>query len=271
MSRPQSLKLLSYLSPNMFWFYEAVGAYLERVFALETQIVQSVVDPLCDRAMWDEELDMVFICGLPFIRYHRQAPTQLEALVAPVMQASRYQERPVYFADAIVNAASDIQNFDDLAGKTLCYNDKGSNSGYNLLRYRLIQGRYSSNFFGKVIPSGFHQRSIKWVVDGLAECSVIDSTVLEQELRNSPQLSQHLRIIESLGPCAMPPVVAAKRLGTTFIDELKFALLNPDLELQSAMERAQIKGYAAVCLEDYFPIGRMYDAAVAVNFEIGES
>lgn len=216
----------------------------------------------------DEQLDIAFICGLPFIRYHRVAPDQLEALVAPVMQASRYQNQPVYFADVIVNASSDIKTFDDLAGKTLCYNDLGSNSGYNLLRYHLMQGKYPSSFFGKVIPSGFHQRSIQWVIDGLADCSAIDSTVLEEELRNSPELSRHLRVIESIGSCTMPPLVAAKRLGTTFINELKLALLHPDKELKSAMNQAQIKGYAAVSLEDYFPIGKMYDAAVEVGFEI---
>ncbi|HEY9813576.1 MAG TPA: PhnD/SsuA/transferrin family substrate-binding protein, partial [Candidatus Sericytochromatia bacterium] len=176
---------MSYLAPNMFWFYKAVGAYLERVFDLETQIVQSFADPLSDPVLLDEQLEIAFICGLPFIRYHRVAPAQLEALVAPVMQANRYQNQPVYFADVIVNAGSNIKTFDDLAGKTLCYNDLGSNSGYNLLRYRLMQGEYSSSFFGKVIPSGFHQRSIQWVVNGLADCSAIDSTVLEEELRNS--------------------------------------------------------------------------------------
>ena len=268
MSKPKSLRLLSYLAPNMFWFYKAVGAYLERVFDIETQIVQGFADPLCDPAMLHDQLDIAFICGLPFIRYHRVAPDQLEALVAPVMQASRYQNHPVYFADVIVNAGSNIKTFDDLAGKTLCYNDLGSNSGYNLLRYRLMQGEYSSSFFGKVIPSGFHQRSIQWVVNGLADCSAIDSTVLEEELRNSPELSRHLRVIESISSCTMPPIVAAKRLGRNFIYELKFALLHPDTELQFAMNQAQIKGYAAVSLEDYFPIGRMYDAAVEVGFEI---
>ena len=266
-SQPDKLSLVSYLAPNMFWFYEAVGAYLGGVLGVEPQIVQSEYDPLADPVMLQDKLDIAFICGLPFVQLDRIVPGQLKALVAPVMEGSRYQNHPVYFSDIIVNAESNLKSFEDLAGKILCYNDPGSNSGYNLLRYRLLQGGYNS-FFGKVIQSGSHQRSIRLVVDGLADCSSIDSTVLEQELRDSPELSHHLRIIESIGPCPMPPVVVSQRLGTALINELQSALLQPDTELQSAMNRAQIQCYVAVQSEDYAPIGRMYDAAVRAGYEI---
>ena len=267
MSKPDKLRLVSYLAPNMFGFYSAVGAYLGRVFGVETQIVQSQYDPLEDPVMLQDQLDIAFICGLPFVQLDRHICGQLKALVAPVMQASRYQNRPVYFSDIIVNADSNLMTFDDLAGKTLCYNDPGSNSGYNLLRQRLIQAGHRSSFFSKAIQSGSHQRSIRLVVDGLAECSAIDSTVLEQELHNEPELSHRLRVVESIGPCPMPPVVASQRLGSKFIDKLQSALCQPDTELQSAMDMAQIQRYVAVQSEDYAAIGRMYDAALQAGYE----
>lgn len=268
MRRPDKLRLVSYLAPNMFWFYSAVGAYLGRVFGVETHIVQSQYDPLKDPVLRQDQLDIAFICGLPFIRHYRVVSSQLQVLVAPVMQASRYQNRPVYFSDIIVNADRGLMTFDDLAGLTLCYNDLGSNSGYNLVRQRLIQSRHPTSFFGKVMQSGSHQRSIRLVVDGLAECSAIDSTVLEQELLNSPELANRLRVIESIGPCPMPPVVAAQHLGSTFIDCLQSALLQPDTELQSAMDRAQIRRYVSVQSEDYDAIGRMYDTALQAGYEL---
>jgi len=63
------------------------------------------------------------------------------------MQSSRYQDRPVYFSDIIVNAESGLKTFDELVGKTLCYNDPGSNSGYNLVHQRLMQSKHPSSFF----------------------------------------------------------------------------------------------------------------------------
>lgn len=266
MNRPDKLRLVSYLAPNMFWFYEAVGAYLSRVFDVETQIVQSQYDPLSDPVMLQDRLDIAFICGLPFV-LSPVTTGQLKALVAPVMQASRYQDHPVYFSDIIVNADSSLKTFDDLAGKTLCYNDPGSNSGYNLVCQRLMQSGHPSNFFGKVIQSGSHQRSIRLVVEGLADCSAIDSTVLEQELRTSPELANHLRVIDSIGPCPMPPVVAAQRLGSAFINALQSALCQPDTELQSMMKQAQIRRYVCVQFADYAAIGMMYDAAVQAGYK----
>jgi phosphonate transport system substrate-binding protein len=131
-----------------------------------------------------------------------------------------------------------------------------------------MQSGYPSNFFGQVIPSGSHQRSIRLVVEGVADCAAIDSTVLEQELRFQPELSNHLQVIESIGPCPMPPVVASQRLGTLFMNELQSALTQPDPELLSAMKQAQIRGYVAVQSEDYASIGIMYDAAIEAGYEV---
>ena len=262
------IRLVSYLAPNTFWFYKAVGAYLSRICGAEAHIMQSQAEPLTDPVMLQDRLDIAFICGLPFAQLNRVQPGQLQAVVAPVMQASRYQDRPVYFSDVIVNAGSELKTFADLAGKTWCYNDPGSNSGYNLVRQRLIQFGYPCCFFGKVFQSGSHQRSIQLVVEGLADCAAIDSTVLEQELRDSPELSNQLRVVDSIGPCPMPPVVAARRLGSGFIDSLQAALCQPDIDLQSAMELAGIRRYVAVPSDDYAAIALMYDAAVQAGYKV---
>lgn len=267
MSSLEKLRLVSYLAPNLFWFYQAVGAYLGRILRVETQIVQSQYDPLKDLIILQDQLDIAFICGLPFAQLNQLIPGQLKAIVAPVMQAMRYQNSPVYFADIIVNANSNIKTFNALVGKTLCYNDLGSNSGYNMIRQRLMQSKYPSSFFGKAIQSGSHQNSIKLIVDHTADCAAIDSTVLEQELRDSPGLVHYLRVIESIGPCPMPPVVAAQRLGEEFISLIQSALCKPDTEMQSALEQAQIQRYVAVQSEDYAAIAQVYEAAIKAGYQ----
>jgi len=262
------IAIVSYLAPNMFEFYEAVAASLNRALGLETELVQSQYDPLEDPALLADRIDIALICGLPFARHYQVAGHQLQALVAPVMQASRYQNCPVYFSDIIVRSSSNIQGFEDLHLKVLCYNEPGSNSGYNLLRQKLIESGYPRRFFSRVIQSGSHQHSIRWVADGLADCAAIDSTVLEQELRTYPELLSRLRVIESIGPCPMPPVVVARRLGSALIARVKSALLQPDAELQLAMERSHIRGYVSVRSEDYTPLHRLYEAAVQAGYAV---
>jgi phosphonate transport system substrate-binding protein len=264
MNKPKKLNLVSYLAPSMFSFYEAVATYISRVFNLKTELVQSQYDPLEDPVLIQDQLDIAFICGLPFALHHRIA-NQLQAIVAPVMQASRYNNCPIYFSDIIVNVNSNYQNFADLEGKTFCYNDFGSNSGYNLVRQRLLKAQYLNHFFGKVIQSGSHQNSMKWIVEGIAECAAIDSTVLEQ-LRDSPLFYEQLRVIDTIGPCPMPPVVAAWRLGSEFLVALQSALCQPDQELQEAMQQLHIQRYAVVQSEDYQSLATSYDTAVKAGY-----
>lgn len=251
------LKLVSYLAPNWFWFYKAVAAYLERVLKTETQIISGEGDPLLELMRSPDQFDLAFICGLPFIRYCQMVPNRLQAVVAPVMRSPRYQNRPIYFSDIIVNAASNLTTFVDLKGKIWCYNDPGSNSGYNLMYYHLLEKGYPFDFIGKAIQSGSHQRSISWVVEGKADFAAIDSTVLEQELRDFPELSQHLRVVDSIGPNPMPPIVAKVDLGAEFIDRIQSALLSPDAELLAAMEKAGVQRYAAVESRDYDALAKL--------------
>jgi phosphonate transport system substrate-binding protein len=270
MSIDKRLGIISYLAPNWFGLYQAIATYLGRVLQVETQLQQSQYDPLEDPQLLQDQIDLAFICGLPLIRYSQIVSNQLQTLVAPVMESSRYNNLPIYYADVIVNANSNNQKFADLSGKTFCYNDAGSNSGYNLLCHRLIQERDPQNFFGKTIQSGFHQRSIRWVVEGLADCAAIDSVVLEQELRDSPELSQHLRVVDVLGPSPMPPLVVAPRLGISLIQQMRLALLQPDAELQTVMKQFGVRRFAAVELEDYQILKQIYSVG-AIAFSVAPS
>jgi phosphonate transport system substrate-binding protein len=247
-------------------YYQSVVLFLGRVLQCETQFVSSDLDPINDLRLQEDNVDLAFICGLPFIRQCRTAPEQLRAIAAPVMQADRYQNHPIYFSDVIVQAESQFQTFSDLAGSTVCYNDPGSNSGYYLLRYRLLQEQCSTRFFKAAVQSGSHQRSIRWVIEGKANCAAIDSTVLEQEFRVFPELAHQVRTIESSDPCPMPPIVVSAHLGNDLIRQIQAALLQPDTELKAAMAKMNVKRYASVNNEDYAAIAKIYDAVTNSRF-----
>lgn len=268
MNTSNSLQFASYLAPNLFWFYQAIGTYWERSLSIQVSITQSQYDPLDDPLLLNDQWDGAFICGLPFSRYCNRVPQQLEAIVAPVLQASRYEDEPVYFSDVIVSATSNLRTFTQLSGKTFCYNDLGSNSGYNLLRHHLLQTGYPSSFFSQSWQSSSHQQSMRWVANGTADCAAIDSMVLEQELRHHPELVQQLRVIASIGPSPMPPIVIAQRLGRQWLDRLQAALLQPDSELQAQMQQAQVRRFAPVQSVNYQKLAQMYDRAMQSGYEL---
>ncbi|MBA3924562.1 MAG: phosphate ABC transporter substrate-binding protein, partial [Nostocaceae cyanobacterium] len=94
-----------------------------------------------------------------------------------------------------------------------------------------------------------------------------DSTVLEQQLRFEPQLANHLRVIESIGPCPMPPIVMSQRLAD-HSQNLRSILCQPNTEVFNSMKQAQIRCYASVDNEDYAPIGRIYDDVMQAGYKI---
>lgn len=267
MSNPDSLILTSYLAPNGFWFYQAVAAHLQQALDINVQITESPFDPLDDPTLLNNRVDLAFICGLPFIRHYQRAPDQFQPVVAPVMQLARYTDRPVYFSDVVVRVNSRVQTFKDLSGKTFCYNDPGSNSGYNLLCHHLIQQGYSPSFFQAAFQSGSHQRSIQAVLASKADYAAIDSTVLEQERRDFPDLSNQLRVIESIGPCPMPPIVVAQRLGKTLIDRIQAALLEPDLSFKQVMAQAGMHRYESVSVDQYRELADHYEAVRRAGYD----
>ncbi|MGI0487837.1 PhnD/SsuA/transferrin family substrate-binding protein [Pantanalinema rosaneae CENA516] len=268
MSHSSVLVAVSYLAPNWFPFYQAVINYLAPALQTKIELVQGVCDPLVDPLLLQDQLDLAFICGLPLMRHQQITPGQLQPIVAPVMQADRYQNRPIYCADVIVHANSRFNTFAELMNAIVCYNDPGSNSGYYLLCHYLWQHHCPPHFFNQALPSGSHQNSIRWVVEGKADCAAIDSTVLEQEFRLSPQLADQLRIITALDFCPMPPIVAAQHLGVNCIQRLRSALLQPDPALQQAMFAMQVQRYAPVNLDDYQAIARIYTEIVAAGYAL---
>jgi ABC-type phosphate/phosphonate transport system substrate-binding protein len=66
--------------------------------------------------------------------------------------------------------------------------------------------------YARGIEAGFHQRAIRLVHAGAVDAAAIDSQVLAVELRDHPDLADHLRLIGSFGPSTIQPVVAASRL-----------------------------------------------------------
>jgi phosphonate transport system substrate-binding protein len=186
------------------------------------------------------EVDLGVVCGLQYVL----ARESLELLAAPVMRAPRYQDRPIYFSDVVVRQEHPARRLDDLRGATWAINEPTSQSGYNITRYVLAARGESSAFFGRVIESGAHERSLELLLAGHVDASAIDSTVLE-----SIERPTELRVIESLGPSPIPPVVAARSVAPSVRAAVRSALLR--------ITRDPVARFVAIEDADYDPIRHM--------------
>lgn len=205
------------------------------------------------------EMDMAWICGMPYVRLVDRPNPPVALLAAPVMVGDRYGERPVYFSDVVVHRDSPYQSFADLRGASWAYNEPGSQSGYHITRYRLATVGEEWSFFGRLIETGAHRRSLKMVVEGAVDASAIDSTVLEWVLERQPEVAQTIRIIDTLGPSPIPPWVMSQKTAGRDGDKIRQALLamHDSSAGREVLAVGQLARFAAVADSDYNPIREM--------------
>ena len=222
-------------------------------------------------AMLDSGIvDIGFICGLPYVMKHDTAEPGIDLLVAPVMKDSKYKDSPIYYSYIIVNKDSKFKNFADLKGSRFVFNDEISNSGYNMPRAHLINMGETSGFFGEVIRSGSHEESIRMVALGKSDVSAVDSLVYDYDNLNNPEYIQHTRIIQTLGPAGIPPVVVSKKIELQLREKIRKILLGmhktPDGK--EILDRALINRFTLVDDSNYNSIREMKKQAVESGFQV---
>jgi phosphonate transport system substrate-binding protein len=268
--RPLRIALsAAFVSGHGLPVYRRIIGYLEDRLDRDIELVTGLGYDTINRMLNDAALDAAFLCGLPYVLLRDQPGMDVELLVAPVMKAARYQGRPVYYSDLIVHEDSDIQSIHDLRGRTYVYNEETSNSGYNLPRARLLELGLTDGFFGKVLRSGSHEESIRMVADGRADASFVDSLVLEYDLAHGLGVADRVRVVESLGPSAIPPVIARSALPEGVRQELRRHLLtmHEDPEGRRILDQALVARFVRVDDTSYDDIRARKNRAEAAGFQ----
>jgi ABC-type phosphate/phosphonate transport system substrate-binding protein len=200
----RELVFATYLAPCVWPVYELVATRVgEKLHRATRLIVGDSFDQLRNA-----DVDFAFVCGLPYVRLKREDPAAVEAIAAPIVQGERYEKRPVYFSDVIVPAHSSAAVFGDLRGRSWAYNEPDSHSGYLITLSTLVEMGETPAFFERWEMTGFHQESIRRVAAAQVEGSAVDSQVLAVELHDHPGLAERIRVICTLGPSTIQPLVA---------------------------------------------------------------
>ena len=256
------LRLATFLAPGMHPVYEFISRYLGQRLGVATDLTAAIsYDELADA-------DVSFVCGLAYIDLCGPGRLPLRAVAAPVLAGSRYQGRPIYFSDVIVRRDSSFHHFADLEGASWCFNEPLSHSGYGITRYRLVELGRTDGFFGRVVEAGFHQRSIGLVRGGEVDASAIDCHVLALALRDDPTLAEEVRVIDSLGPSTVQPIVVADWLPEDLREGIRQALMEmaDDPHARPWLERGLIARFAAVDDSAYDDLRRMRAACAEAGF-----
>lgn len=210
------------------------------------------------------DIDLVWICGLPYVWKADDPSQEIELLAAPVMAGERYRDRPIYFSDVVVGSESEVREFDGLRGLRWSYNEPGSHSGYNVVRAYLASSGQDWSFFGRVVEAGSHERSLELILAKEIDGSAIDSTVLEEAIARQPSVADRIRVVEILGPSPIPPLVSRRSVPAELRHRLR-QVLTSMVESEAGRQRLRelrLRRLARVVDRDYDAI-RQYDRQAA--------
>ena len=155
------LNLASCMAENVEAFCQSLTEYLQQKLNLPTRYVTGIPWQERERLFDEGEIQILWLCGLPYVHKAASRAADIELLAVPVPLGSRYRNRPIYFSDVVVKRDSAFRVFDDLRGSTWAYNEPRSHSGFNVMRSHLVDIADGDNFFGAVVESGSHSASIE--------------------------------------------------------------------------------------------------------------
>lgn len=259
---PLTLRFATFLSPVLYGLYRYITGYIgEKIGCPSTLTTGSTLDEF---RLGNAHIG--FMCGLLYTKAAHHPDCPVELVAAPILQSQRYRGNPIYFSDVIVRKESPFVSFDDLRGRVWGYNERASHSGWNLVCASLSRCGRTPQFFGSIMKTGSHQRSIEMIMQGEIDAAAIDSHVLDVLLLHNPSTATNLRIVETLGPSAIPPIVVSKSLNERLKSDIRHILLNMHRDPRAAaiLRWGMIERFVPVYDTDY---EQMYDMYIRVQME----
>jgi phosphonate transport system substrate-binding protein len=279
-SEPKTVKMVvtaAFVSNNGIPVYDEMAKYFSKKLGWDVKVVSGLSYSEADEMLDKGLIQVGYVCGLPYV--HKFAEKKYGLLAIPVMalkngtwsDAKGYEDIPgKYYSYTIVRKDSAIKSWADLKGKTYAFNDKGSNSGYNVPRHKLVQLGVKSweDYFSKVVVSGSHEESIRLVAEGVVDASSVDSLVLDYDRFIKDPNAAKVKIIEHLGPAGAPPVVISNKADPSIKKSFQDAILNmhKDPEGKKILEKALVLRFAPPADSNYNDIRNMEKAAKDAGF-----
>jgi phosphonate transport system substrate-binding protein len=259
---PVALRFVSFLAPKLLGFYTFLAGQVARSLDCTVEVVVGTSYDELDSA------DVAVVCGLPYVERCRRGAGPVEPIAAPVVSGARYGGRPVYFSDVVVRRDSPCRRFADLRGRSWAYNEPHSQSGYGITRYVLARDGHPPGFFGRVVDAGSHERAVQLVTSGECDAAAIDSHLLAILVRDNPALATGLRVIDTLGPSTIQPVVVSRRLPRALKSKLRrtFLSLADDPAFRPHLAAAMVDRFVPVGDRDYDDIRHMSEVAVVAGW-----
>ncbi|XP_052832645.1 uncharacterized protein LOC106874892 isoform X2 [Octopus bimaculoides] len=214
-SNIERLNIVTYLVPDVaVETFQVFTEYLEDVLHIRCNLIYESrwQYPTKQRDLFAaEDVDMGFISAPGFLEM-LERPNSIELCpVAPVFSHPLGRGRPVIFSDVVVRSESG-KEFEHLKGHKFAYSHSDSTTGYYIMLSELKNHNTDSSFFADSIQSGSHFNSLQLLLTKRADVAAIDTRFLDDFFHQHPHYKRELKVMATLGPMPVSPLVFRKTL-----------------------------------------------------------
>ncbi|WP_145005660.1 phosphate/phosphite/phosphonate ABC transporter substrate-binding protein [Pseudomonas oryzihabitans] len=202
-------------------------------------------------ALWSHpDLLLAQTCGYPWA-------TRLRGQVR-LVAAPRYTFEGCAGAEhcsfILVPETLEAETLADLRGKRVALNGLDSNTGMNLLRHAVAPLAERGRFFGEVIVSEGHAKSLALLQQGHADVAAVDAVTYGYLQRAQPERVAGLHLLQRTRPSPTLPFITAASRSDAEVEALR-AALNDSLAADPALaEILALEGVTAVDESTYLPL-----------------
>lgn len=182
----------------------------------------------------------------------------IPAYAAPGCEGSRYRSA------VVVRFEDPALRLEDLRGRRCAVNERGSNSGSNLLRAAIAPLAEHGRFFSSVELTGGHLASVRAVAEGSADVAAIDCVSYAHIRRSSSELAARLRILDWTPSSPGLPYVTARTNEDSIVAALRAALaeVQADPALAALRDALLLTGIDFAVDEDYAEVRQLERGAL---------
>ncbi len=225
--------------------YESFGDYLSEQLGREVELTVPTGYPAVVEAMANDELDLAYFGGLTYVQARDRA--EVTPLVTEVNPRTG---DTTYLTVIIVPPDSDIEEVEDIEGRTFAFGSANSTSGslYPAIMLQDAGVDYRTEL-EEFTYTGGHDATAQAVANGGVDAGGLEDRILYNLIDKGDIDESNIRIIEESAPIEGYPWVARDALSDDLKEQIVHAFL--DIEDPALLDLLRAESYERVQPEDY--------------------
>ncbi len=256
-AEPVKIGVAAMISPKeTVKYYKQLIDYIGTKLGSPVEMVQKENYDEMDGLLEHGDVHVAFICSGPYVKDHSKFGAEL--LVAPQSYG-----QPFYNAYIIVHKDSSIKDMAGLKGKRFAFTDPKSNTGKIVPAYMIAKefNATPEKFFGEVLYTRSHDKSVEAVAKKVVEGASIDSLIYDYAAKKNPVYTSQTKIIKRSPSYGIPPLVVRKEMDPVLKNKIKNILLNMhnDPEGKAILSGIMVDKFIVPKDSDYNSVREMSD------------